>query len=49
MSFKLNIIENVAGDVDIPAEDGTINDDYRVEYLSEHVNFSHLLGLGRFS
>ncbi len=33
----LFIVENGLGAVDIPEEDGTINDDYRIEYLSEHV------------
>ena len=33
----LFIVENGLGAVDTPEEDGTINDDYRIEYLSEHV------------
>ena len=33
----LFIVENGLGAIDTPEEDGTINDDYRIEYLSEHV------------
>ena len=33
----LFIVENGLGAVDTPEEDGTINDDYRIEYLSEHI------------
>ena len=33
----LFIVENGLGAIDTPEEDGTINDDYRIEYLSKHV------------
>jgi len=33
----LFIVENGLGAVDTPLEDGTINDDYRIDYLREHV------------
>ncbi|QDP41959.1 6-phospho-beta-glucosidase [Radiobacillus deserti] len=32
----LFVVENGLGAVDVPEEDGTINDDYRIEYLREH-------------
>lgn len=32
----LFVVENGLGAVDIPEEDGSINDDYRIEYLREH-------------
>lgn len=33
----LFIVENGLGAVDTPAADGTIQDDYRIEYLREHI------------
>ncbi|MCP3763636.1 6-phospho-beta-glucosidase [Domibacillus sp. A3M-37] len=33
----LFVVENGLGAVDVPAEDGEINDDYRIEYLRKHV------------
>ncbi|MEC2057700.1 6-phospho-beta-glucosidase [Peribacillus psychrosaccharolyticus] len=33
----LFVVENGLGAVDIPAEDGEINDNYRIEYLRKHV------------
>jgi len=33
----LFIVENGLGAVDIPERDGTINDDYRIEYMREHI------------
>lgn len=33
----LFIVENGLGAVDEPTRDGTINDDYRIEYLREHI------------
>ena len=34
----LFIVENGLGAVDIPDENGEINDDYRIEYLRQHIN-----------
>ncbi|OAS82544.1 MULTISPECIES: 6-phospho-beta-glucosidase [Metabacillus] len=33
----LFVVENGLGAVDVVEEDGTINDDYRIDYLSEHI------------
>ncbi|PUW00511.1 hypothetical protein AUM95_23150, partial [Cronobacter sakazakii] len=33
----LFIAENGLGAIDTPASDGTINDDYRIEYLRQHI------------
>ncbi|MDR2070467.1 MAG: family 1 glycosylhydrolase, partial [Treponema sp.] len=33
----LFIVENGLGAKDVPAADGSINDDYRIEYLREHI------------
>jgi 6-phospho-beta-glucosidase len=33
----LFIVENGLGAVDVVEEDGTINDDYRIDYLSDHI------------
>ncbi|WP_300381419.1 glycoside hydrolase family 1 protein [Clostridium sp.] len=32
------VVENGLGAVDVVEEDGSINDDYRIEYLREHIN-----------
>src|SRR5699024_604742 len=34
----LFIVENGLGAIDTVEEDGTINDDYRIEYLKAHIN-----------
>ena len=31
------MVENGLGAVDVPTEGGTVNDDYRIEYLRKHV------------
>ena len=33
----LFVVENGLGAIDIPGEDGTIQDDYRIDYLREHI------------
>jgi 6-phospho-beta-glucosidase len=33
----LFVVENGLGAVDVPTEDGAVNDDYRIEYLRKHV------------
>lgn len=33
----LFVVENGLGAIDIPGEDGTIRDDYRIDYLREHI------------
>ncbi|MFJ5762903.1 6-phospho-beta-glucosidase [Neobacillus sp. NPDC093182] len=33
----LFVVENGLGAVDVPTEDGQVNDDYRIEYLRKHV------------